>query len=373
MIRRIFNWTFSSFFRTLGRFLFYILIGVLAYFCINGFPKVKAGSIVVGKNSDILGTWLGNSNEMGGYRQLYNINGSTSFAYGTGSFIYVNGITLSVIGASVGNNVNYIIELQICQTGNDYNLNWDAGSVFTQVNSITTLRQQTIGTCSVNNNGANLINYYILVSGNVISYPNPESSVGFNGQSFVLRFNLPYKEWSIKNVQMIAYSSELYNSIVQGKELEEIKEQMNKTQQETNNKLDTNNQLQQETNDKLNDLNDNITNSDTSGAQNNANSFFSDFDSNDYGLTDVISMPLNVIKNITSSKCTPLSIPIPFVDTNVTLPCMNTIYSQFFGDVLTIYQTITTGMIAYWVCINIFAMVKGFKDPDSDNVEVMEL
>lgn len=128
-----------------------------------------------------------------------------------------------------------------------------------------------------------------------------------------------------------------------------------------------------ETNNKLDDLNDNLTSTDTSSAENQASGFFSDFDSGDYGLSDVITMPLQLIKNITSTTCSPLSIPIPFVDTNVILPCMNTIYSEFFGNILTIYQTITTGIIAYWVCINIFAMVKGFKDPDSDNIEVMEL
>lgn len=128
-----------------------------------------------------------------------------------------------------------------------------------------------------------------------------------------------------------------------------------------------------ETNEKLDDLNNNLTSTDTSGAEGAAGGFFDNFDDNDYGLSDVITMPLELIKKITNTSCTPLVLPIPFVNTNVTLPCMNTIYSQFFGNILTLYQTITTGMIAYWICINIFGMVKGFKDPDKDNVEVMEL
>ncbi len=133
------------------------------------------------------------------------------------------------------------------------------------------------------------------------------------------------------------------------------------------------NEEQKKTNDKLDDLNDSITSTDTSGAEGSAGGFFSDFDDKDYGLSDIITMPLELIKGITSNSCTPLKLPIPFVNTDVTLPCMTSVYNEFFGDLLDIYQTITTGMIAYWICVNLFAMVKGFKNADSDNVEVLEL
>ena len=128
-----------------------------------------------------------------------------------------------------------------------------------------------------------------------------------------------------------------------------------------------------ETNEKLDDLNDNITDSDTSGAEDVAGGFFDDFDNEDYGLSDIITMPLQVINNITSATCSPLELPLPFVDTDVTLPCMYDIYDDYFGGFLTIYQTITFGIVAYWVCINIFRMVKNFKNPDNDEVEVLDL
>lgn len=143
-------------------------------------------------------------------------------------------------------------------------------------------------------------------------------------------------------------------------------DKLNEEQKKTNDKLD-------ETNNNLKDLNNNITNSDTSDAKNDANSFFEDFKNNSYGLTDVITMPLKVINNITNGTCTPLSIPVPFVDQNITLPCMYSIYEEYFGGFLVIYQTITFGVISYWVCINIFRMVKNFKNPDNDEVEVFDL
>lgn len=111
---------------------------------------------------------------------------------------------------------------------------------------------------------------------------------------------------------------------------------------------------------------DNVDSSATGG-------FFDDFDDGgDYGLSDIIIMPLNTIKNITNSTCTPLKFPLPFVNQEMELPCMTDIYSQF-GPILAIYQTITFGMIAYWVCVNLYGMVRNFKNPDSDEIEVVDL
>lgn len=158
--------------------------------------------------------------------------------------------------------------------------------------------------------------------------------------------------WGIS--QMISITSQDNSSSIVGA-LEDVKEQ------------------QQQTNDKLDKLEDSITDSSTDGAKYSADSFFNSFDDSDYGLSDVITMPLSFINKITSSTCTPLTLPLPFVNTNATLPCMNQVYSQYFGSFLTLYQSITLGITSYWVCINIFGIIKGFKDPESDRIEVFDL
>lgn len=135
---------------------------------------------------------------------------------------------------------------------------------------------------------------------------------------------------------------------------------------------DTNNKLDQ-TNQQLGDLNSNITNSDSSEATNSAGNFFSGFETDTFGLTSIITAPLDLIGSITSSSCSPLSLTIPFVNKPFNLPCMTTIYEDYFGDFLTIYQTITFGIVAYWVCVRIFALVKDFKNPDHDEIEVLDL
>ena len=100
---------------------------------------------------------------------------------------------------------------------------------------------------------------------------------------------------------------------------------------------------------------------------------FEDFSSNTFGLTSIITAPLSLIQSLSSSSCAPLNLPLPFVDGTLTLPCMYSFYSSTFGILFTLYQTITFGVVAYWVLVRIFNMVKDFKNPDHDEIEVVDL
>lgn len=130
--------------------------------------------------------------------------------------------------------------------------------------------------------------------------------------------------------------------------------------------IDKNTQTQEE-------IKDSITDSDTLDSQNSANSFFEDFENDDYGLSDIITMPLEYIRSF-SSSCTPLTLPAvePYWD-SFRFPCMSSIYEEHFGSFLQIWQIITFGLVSYHVVIQIYAMVNKFKDPDNDDIEVMEL
>lgn len=142
---------------------------------------------------------------------------------------------------------------------------------------------------------------------------------------------------------------------------------INNNNQNTQNIIDNNTE-------NTNKLDDTLKDDDTSGATSEASDFFSSFNTNTFGLTSIITAPLNLIRSILSSSCTDLQLPLPYLDDKkLTLPCMSTIYSQFFGSFFTIYQTITYGIIAYWVCVRIFNQVKDFKNPEHDEIEVMDL
>lgn len=122
-----------------------------------------------------------------------------------------------------------------------------------------------------------------------------------------------------------------------------------------------------------NKIDDTINNTDISDSSSTANSFFEGFTTDDYGLSDIVTMPLELIKGLTSNTCVALSLTLPFVNKTFELPCMSSIYQEYFGSFFTLYQTVTFGFVAYWVIVKIFALVKGFKDPDDDKVEVMDL
>lgn len=121
------------------------------------------------------------------------------------------------------------------------------------------------------------------------------------------------------------------------------------------------------------DINNTLNNSDSSGATNEAGGFFSNFSSDTHGLTGIITAPLSAIQGLINNTCSPLVLPLPFVNRNLTLPCLSSIYSNYFGTFFTMYQTITLGIVSYWVLVRIFALVKDFKNPEHDEIEVVEL
>lgn len=130
---------------------------------------------------------------------------------------------------------------------------------------------------------------------------------------------------------------------------------------------------QQGTNQRLDSINNSINNDDTTGANSKGAEFFNNFQNNDFGLSDIITIPLSLIQSCTSTNCQELTLTLPFVNRTFNLPCMTNIYQQHFPTLLSIYQTITFGIVAYWVSVQIYALVKGFKEPDSDKIEVVDL
>lgn len=102
--------------------------------------------------------------------------------------------------------------------------------------------------------------------------------------------------------------------------------------------------------------------------------FFKNFNADTHGLSSIISAPLSFIKTLSNNTCSSLNIPIPFSKgQHINLPCMTDIYKNNFGQIYNIYSTIITGIIAYWVCVRLFTLIKGFKDPEDDKIEVVEL
>lgn len=133
------------------------------------------------------------------------------------------------------------------------------------------------------------------------------------------------------------------------------------------------NQLNTDLNNNFTDLNNNITDSDTSEQTDTLGAFFNNFDSDDFGLTSIITAPLNAIKSINLDSCQELVLDLPFVDDTLVLPCMTPIYQQHLGVFFTIYQTVIYGLLCYHILLNLYRMIHKMKDPDNDEIEVFDL
>lgn len=160
---------------------------------------------------------------------------------------------------------------------------------------------------------------------------------------------------------------------VLGADLDEVESSQLNNQQTIIDQNQSNIDNSNKTNEKLDDINSSLNDSNVDGASGSANDFFSNFENNDYGLSDIITIPLETISKISSGTCSPINAKLPYIDKTITLPCLNDVYEEKFPTFLLFYNIIMYGFISYWVVVQVYAMVKGFKDPDNDKIEVVDL
>ena len=195
-------------------------------------------------------------------------------------------------------------------------------------------------------------------------FSNTDYTVYMRLLHFGITEDIPLNDLIFDNqITQTSILNDILNSIRADNSMnQQIKENTEKQLEEQKKQLEE----QKKTNDTLKDDN-------TQQAQDSAGGFFNDFTTDTHGLTAIITAPLSLISSITSKSCSPLVLPLPYVDKDLTLPCMGAIYSNYFGSFLSIYQLITFGIVAYWVCVRIFNLVKDFKNPDHDEIEVLDL
>ena len=103
-----------------------------------------------------------------------------------------------------------------------------------------------------------------------------------------------------------------------------------------------------------------------------SNSFFNNFKSSDHGLTGIVSAPLKIINQFTTTTCK--SVNIDFLGAKADLPCGSTLWGrEDLKTFVDIYNVIMGGLISYGALKGIFNRVQGFKNPDSSKVEVIDL
>lgn len=312
-------------------------------------------------------------NPIGYYKNLNNkiydvANGINQFKYySSGDYIdYI--VRLTAVNSSNVASGQLLLYVNVCFTESNYHmlqkLNYIDNSigVVSELENIANNMNSTLGSCKTGDGRGYLYTgvwsmSYILQRDTSNGYSFLDSNIYFTSNR-TLNYATTFK---FNNIYVTDYDE----NVVQNLKQQQITSA-------TNTYLQQQIQQQQQTNEKLDDLNQNITNDDISGSQNTANGFFDNFTSNDYGLSSIITIPLTSIQKITNSTCIPLRLPIPFVNKTIDLPCMYDIYNNV-PIILNIWQVVSFGLISYAIIVDIFAMVKKFKDPNDDKLEVMDL
>lgn len=144
-------------------------------------------------------------------------------------------------------------------------------------------------------------------------------------------------------------------------------------QEETTQAVEENTQAVEENTQAVNDVKDTINDDNVTGATSEGSSFFDGFTTNDHGLSGIITSPLRLLDSLSTATCSPLSFQLPFTHDNVSLQCPRPILENHFGVFFSLWQLITTGLISYHVCINIYSKIRDLQNPENDRIEVLNL
>lgn len=92
------------------------------------------------------------------------------------------------------------------------------------------------------------------------------------------------------------------------------------------------------------------------------------------GLDNIIKAPLNFIQSLTNTTCSPINLTIPFMNADVSLPCMSSIYTKALGQQLVnLIALVINGVVLYRYCLKILQLVHNAKNPNKDELEVLDL
>lgn len=378
-MKKILNWSIGSFFRTMGRVIAYLVIGFILALLATHF-----GFVMSVKAYTMPNYWITNT-DVPTYFDLFDCTESTCNRVGSSNY------------------TNEMIELnetggrQFTVTTRQYNLKGNGIVIRTSSNArynVGYLYQTTFYVCSdaIMDAATNTIypSYYgdAFTNNNVFQSSNSYNlsglpglapqwehcyafstifSPGENGTFINLRLkstskiNGYYALVGFKSESLGLYSGEV-KSIVQNsgfataKSVDEVKKATDEVKEET-----------KKTNDTLN-------NSDTSGAQSDANSFFDGFDDGDTGsLMNLVKLPLKFLNSLNNS-CQAIELDTGVIG-KYRLECLSTtLYNQSgFSGLFNIIKLILNGVVMYGCIRKIISVVQKLKNPDDDEIEVMDL
>lgn len=367
-MKQIGNWVFGSFFRTIGRLLVFVLLGiVIAHFVdfgslIDNFRITDLFFEKVNASTNITSIWQGDMWKQDGTKLNYNVfgflNACTSGSSSSGAsacltyfnsnvsttggginvpsgYDYMSFRVMMRVPVSSGSYTNGLSSSYIFMTQN----NWGSGST---CEIISDSSSQTANNLSINKTWAikcPIINGTTSISNLVFFYNGNESLIYSLEVSGDILF---YKSNSTNDQQIINAIDSQTNA---------IESQTQQQEQQHEEMMDTNMTETNET----------------------ATSFFDSFESNDIGgLSGIVTAPLNMINKMLDGTCTSPS--ATWKGATISLPCGDMFWNRpGADDIKNLLNIFYGGFLCYYAIRKLFLMVENLKDPTQDRIEVSDL
>lgn len=358
IMTKILNWFFGSFVRTIGRIFAFLFISFVLFFLLNKTGLLDNFSLdnllFMNVNATYVTTpnWTSSLPELGSMNALGCSNDTTcntNISFYTDYMSDVNGnpgrpftsmsntlslgpngyAFLSYYGAYKKDYL-YMTTYYLCS---NYFLNYNSNSYIAPV--------------VFDSPGVKLSSYNSqIITAQLNPQPGPDSTPTFDNCRAFSAYYVPNGEglhWVSLRLRHDRVQNNLYISFfsVETQELgiysDAIKDIVENainnnmsgvaTEASVQQVQNTTNEIKQE----IQNTQQTITNNNITDAENEASGFFDNFTTETFGLTSIITAPLSAIQNIINSSCSPLVLPLPFTNKDLSLPCMSSIYSNFFG------------------------------------------
>ena len=316
-----FVYTFiNSFLRTLARIFCYLVIGALL-----GYIVVKMGFKLPLFTLDV------SAATVPGVYVEGSINGTSSFKSGYDEGNFTKSISISpgveprihlFVEDFALSSANYLVVMTYCSTTTNY------------INAVTPISSDLINVKLIGNYGTNTSLGNCSISGytgdlfqgvfSVSKLPNNESFEMTIWAAQTYTYNTFVQ---IVDVSLYNDTPEIRNSFINNIN----SNKMIDSQNQIKNKLDE----MQGNIDAVKDSVDDIKSSITDESLPNTDSLKNSSGWLPAGpLDSLINLPLSLLNNLTTNinkSCQPATLPLPFLDETLTLPCVNTLYAQIDG------------------------------------------
>lgn len=140
----------------------------------------------------------------------------------------------------------------------------------------------------------------------------------------------------------------------------------------TNNQINEINKNTEKMAEEAKKTNDTLNDDDTTEADSKISGFFDDFNDNSHGLSSIVTAPLNAVNAMLTTTCTAPS--ATYKGSTFSFPCGSILWEQEGASALkTFINLIYGGLICYGIAKSLFKDVNDLKNPENDKVEVMNL